>query len=172
MSGPSGRQPGHSLVPMTRCRSWDAVVRSVSHVWLFVTPWTAAHQASMFLHYLPVCSNSCPLSPWCHPTISFSATPFSSCPQSFTASQSFQMSHLFTSGVQSIGVSASKSVLSMNTQDWSPLRWIGSISLQSKVLSRVFSNITVQKHQFFGAQLLHSQTFTSIHEYWKNHSLH
>ena len=95
--------------------------------------------------------NPCPLSRWCHPTISSSVIPFSSCPQSFPASGSFQMSQLFTSGGQSIGVSASTSVLPMNIQDWFPLRWTGWISLQSKGLSRVFSNTTVQKHQFFSA---------------------
>ena len=98
-------------------------------------------------------SNSCPLSQWCHPTISSSVVPFSSCPQSFPASGSFQMSHLFASGGQSIGVSVSISVLPMKTQDWSPSRWTGWISLPSKGLSRVFSNTTVQKHQFFRAQL-------------------
>ena len=96
--------------------------------------------------------NSCSLSEWCHPTISSSVVPFSSCPQSSTASESFQMSQLFASGGQSIGVSASTSVLPMNTQAWS-LEWTGWISLQSKRLSRVFSNTTVQKHQFFSAQL-------------------
>ena len=97
--------------------------------------------------------NSCPLSQWCHPTISSSVVPFSSCPQSFPASGSFPMSQLFASGGQSIGVSVSISVLPMNTQDWSPLGWTGWISLQSMGLSRVFSNTTVQKHQFFSAQL-------------------
>ena len=97
--------------------------------------------------------NPCPSSWWCHPIISSSVVPFSSCPQSFLASGSFQMSQLFASGGQSIGVSASTSVLPMNTQDWSPSEWTGWISLQSKGLSRVFSNTTVQKHQFFGAQL-------------------
>ena len=98
--------------------------------------------------------NPCPSSRSCHPTISSSVVPFSSCPQSFPASGSFQMSQLFASGGQSIGVSAfSTSVLPMNTQDWSPLGWTGWISLQSKGLSRVFSNTTVQKHQFFGAQV-------------------
>ena len=96
--------------------------------------------------------NPCTLSQWCHPTISSSVVPFSSCPQ-FPTSGSFQMSQLFESGGQSIGISASTSVLPMNTQDWSPLGWTGWISLQSKGLSRVFSNTTVQKHQFFGAQL-------------------
>ena len=97
--------------------------------------------------------NPCPLSRWCHPIISSSVVPFSSCPQSFPASGCFQMSQLFAPGGQSTGVSVSKSVLPMNTQDWSPLGWIGWISLQSKGLSRVFSNTIVQKHQFFGAQL-------------------
>ena len=102
---------------------------------------------------LEVHPNPCPLSRWCHPTISSSVVPFSSCPQSFPASGSFQMSQLFASGGQSIGVSASASVLPMNTRDWAPLGWTGWISLQSKGLSRVFSNTTVQKHQFFDAQL-------------------
>ena len=97
--------------------------------------------------------NSCPLSRWCHPTISSSVIPFSSCLQSFPTSGSFQMSQLFTSGGQNTGVSVSTSLLLMNTQDWSPLRWTGWISLQSKGLSRVFSNTTGQKHQFFGTQL-------------------
>ena len=91
--------------------------------------------------------NSCPLSQCWHPTISFSVIPFSSCPQSFPASGSFQMSQLFTSSGQSIGASALASVLPMNTQDWSPLGWTGWISLQSKGLSRVFSNTIVQKHK-------------------------
>ena len=97
--------------------------------------------------------NSCPLSQWCHLTISSPVIPFSSHLQSFPASESFQVSQLFTSGGQSIGVSASASVLTMNTQDWSPLGWAGWIALQSKGLSRVFSNTTVQKHQFFSTQL-------------------
>ena len=97
--------------------------------------------------------NPCPLSWWCHPTISSSAIPFSSCLQSFSASGSIPMSQFFTPGGQVIGASASASVLRMNTQDWFPLGWTGWISLQSKKLSRVFSNTTVQKHQFFCAQL-------------------
>ena len=100
-----------------------------------------------------VYSNSCPLSQWCHPTISSSVVPFSSHLQSFPASGSFPMSQFFASGGQSTGVSASTQVLPMNSQDWSPLGWTGWISLQSKGLSRVFSNTTVQKHQLFGAQL-------------------
>ena len=106
--------------------------------------------------------NPCSLSPWCHPSISSSVIPFSSCPQSFPATGSFPMSQLFTSDGQSIGVSVSTSVLPMNTQDWSPLGWTGWISLQSKGLSRVCSNTTVQKSQFFGAQLS-SQSNSHIH---------
>ena len=106
--------------------------------------------------------NPCPLSRWCHLTISSSVIPFASCPQSFPASESFQMSQLFASGGQSIGVSAATSGLPMNTQDWSPLGWTGWISLQSKGLSRVFSNTTVQKHQLFGAQPS-SQSNSHIH---------
>ena len=94
-------------------------------------------------------SNSCPSSQWCHPALSSSVVPFSSCPQFLPASGSFPMSQLFTWGGQSTGVSASASVLPVNTQDWSPLEWTGWISVQSKGLSRVFSNITVQKHQFY-----------------------
>ena len=115
------------------------------------------------------CSNSCPLSQWCHPTILSSVIPFSSCLQFFPASESSLVSQFFTSGSQSIGVSALASVLLKNTQDWSPLQWTGWIPLQSKGLSRVFSNTTVQKHQF--CSFLHSPTLTSIHDYWKNHSL-
>ena len=107
-------------------------------------------------------SNSCPSSWWCHPAISSSFVPFSSSPQSFPASVSFQMSQLFTSGSQSIGVSASASVLPMNIQDWFSLRLTSLISFQSKGLSRVFSNTTVQKHQLFGTQLS-SQSNSHIH---------
>ena len=128
-------------------------VQSLSRVWLCdsmdcSTPGLSVH------HQLPESiPNSCPLSRWCHPTISSSVIPFSSCSQSFPASGSFQISQLFASGGQSIGVSASASVLPVNTQDWFPLGWTGWISVQSKGLSRVFSNTTVQKHQFFGTQL-------------------
>ena len=97
--------------------------------------------------------NPCPFSWWYHPTISSSVVPFSSCPQSFPGSGSFQMSQLFASGGQSFGASASTSVLPMNTQDWSPLGWTGWVFSQFKGLSRVFSNTTIQKHQFFLAQL-------------------
>ena len=106
--------------------------------------------------------NPCPLSRSCHPTISSSVIPFSYCPQFFPASGSFPMSQLFTSGGQSIWVSASTSVLPVNTQDWSPLGWTGWNSLQSEGLARVFSNTTVQKHQFFGTQPS-SQSNSHIH---------
>ena len=148
-------------------------VQSLSRVWLFATPWIAACQASLFPHlfhcfpiYFPwsdgtrcpsqtpgVHSDSSPLSQWCHPAISSSVGPFSSCPQSLPASESFPMSQLFAWGGQSTGVSASASFPLKKSQGWSPSEWTGWISLQSNGLSRVFSNTTVQKHQFFGAQL-------------------
>ena len=107
-------------------------------------------------------SNSHPLSRWCHPAISSSVVPFSSCPQSLPASESFPLSQLFTWGGQSTGVSAWASFLPKKSQGWSPLEWTGWISLQSKGLSRVFSKTTIQKHQFFGAQLF-SQSNSCIH---------
>ena len=116
------------------------------------------------------CSNLWPLSWWCHPTISFSVVPFSSRPQSFPASGSFLMSLIFTSGGQIITASASALILPMNIQDWLPLGMNGLISLKSKGLSRVFSDMIMQKHQFFGAQVLYGSVFTSMHDYWKNHS--
>ena len=145
-----------------------------SHSVVFDSLWPHESQHTRPPCLLPtpgVYSNSCPSSWWCHPAISSSVVPFSSCPQYPPASGSFPMSQLFAWGGQSIGVSASASGLSMNTQDWSPLRWTGWISLQSKGLSRVFSNTTVQKHQFFGTQLSSQSTLTSIHDHWKNHSL-
>ena len=131
-------------------------VQSLSCVQLIATPWTEACQASLSITNSRPCSNSCPSSWWCHPTILSSIVPFSSCLQSFPASGSFRsflVSPFFTSGGQSPGVSASASVLLMNIQDWFPLGWTGWISLQSKRLSRIFSNTTVQKHQFFCTQL-------------------
>ena len=116
-----------------------------------------------------VYSDSCPLSRWCHPTLSSSIVSFSYL-QSFPASGSFPMNQFFSSGGQSIGVSPSASVLPMNIQDWFPLGWTGWISLQSKGLSRVFSNTAVQKHQSSGLSFLYSPTLTSIPDYWKNHS--
>ena len=122
-------------------------------------------------------SDSCPLSQWCHPAISSSVVPFSSCLQSFPASWSFQMSQFFALGGQSIGVSASTSGLPVNSPDWFPLEWTSWISLQSKGLSRVFFNNTVQKHQFFGAQLSfivqlpHLYMTTGKTLFWLNGSL-
>ena len=144
----------------------DSFLSSVhfSRIWLFAT-----HELQ---HARPPCPSptpgvhpdSCPLSRWCHPAISSSVVPFSSCPQSLPASKSFPMSHLFTWGGQSIGVSALASVLPKNTQDWSPLEWTGWISLQSKGLSRIFFNTTVQKHQFFGAQPSSQSNSRSLQE--------
>ena len=127
-------------------------VQLLSCVWLFATPWIVARQTSLSITTPEACSNSCPSSQWCHPTISSSVVPFSSCLHSFPASGSFLMSQFFTSGGQNIGTSASASVLPMNIQGWFPLGWTGLIFLQSKGLSRVFSSITGQKNQFFGTQ--------------------
>ena len=113
-----------------------------------------------------VCLHSCPLSQWSHPSISSSVTPFSFCLQSFPEPGSFQMSQLFASGGQSIGASASAIVLPMNIQDWFPLGWTGWICLPSKGLSRVFSSITIWKHQFFSISLLYGPTLTSIRDYY------
>ena len=127
-------------------------VQLLSCVWLSATPWTAAHQASLSF---PVSQSllkfMSQLSQWCHPAISSSVIPFSSCLQSFLASGSFPVSQFFTSGGQSIGASASTLVLPMNIQDWFPLGWTDLISLLSLGLSRVFSRTTVGNHQFFAA---------------------
>ena len=127
-------------------------VQLLNRVWLFGTPWTAAWQASLSIPPPGACSNSCPSSQWCHPTIPSSVVPFSSCLQSCQASGSFPISQLFTSAGQSVGASTWASVLPMNIQDWFPLGLTGLISLQSKGLSGVFSNTAVQKHQFFSTQ--------------------
>ena len=116
-------------------------------------------------------SNSRPSSRWCHPAISSSVVPFSSCPKSLPASESFPMSQLFSWGGQSTGVSALASFFPKNTQNWSPSEWTVWISLQSKGLSRVFSNTTVQKHQFFGIQVSLQSNFHIHTWHWKNHSL-
>ena len=124
---------------------------------------------------LRICSNTFALSWWCHPTISSSVIPFTSCLQSFPPSGCFQMSRLFASGGQSTGASASASVLPMNIQGWFPLGWTGLICLLPKGLSRVFSSTTVLRHQFEGINssalcLFYHPALTSLHEYWKNHS--
>ena len=143
----------HSHCPLEEGNS----AQSLSHVPLFAIPWTAARQASLSITNSPsllkLMSIELVMELWCHPAISSSVVPFLSCLQSFPASGSFQMSQLFTSDGQSIGASASASFLPVNIQNWFPLCWIDLISLQSKGLSRVFSNTTIQKHQFFGAQL-------------------
>ena len=146
------------------CRFQLSSVQSLSDVRLFATPWIAARQAS-----LSITNSQSPPKPMTTESVMPSnhlilCRPFSSCPQSFPASGSFQMSQLFSSGGQSIGVSASTSVFPINTQDWSPLGWTGWISLHSKGLSRVFSNTTVQKHQFFSAQLS-LQSNSHIHKW-------
>ena len=148
----------HEIEGYTRFSS----VQSLSRVRFFVTPWITARQASRPSPTSGVHLHSCALSQWCHPAISSSVVPFSSCPQSLPASESFPMSQHFAWGGQSIGASALASFLPKKSQGWSPSEWTGWISLQSKGLSRVFSNITVQKHQFFGAQLS-SQSNSHIH---------
>ena len=127
------------------------VVQLLSGVQLFATPWTEACLDSI-LHCLPQFAQTRPLSQWCHPVISSSIFPFSSCPQSFPVSGSFPRSRLFASGGQSIGVSASASVLPMNIQGWFLSGLTDLISLQSRKLSRIFSRTTIWKHQFFGTQ--------------------
>ena len=159
----------HRYVP---CRdSWSPVLRqegcSVQFSRSVMSNSLRPHESQ---HARPPCpsptpgvhSDSCPLSRWCHPAISSSVVPFSSCPQSLPASESFPVSQLFIWGGQSTGVSALASFLPKDTQGWSPLEWTSWISLQSKGLSRVFSNTTVQKHQFYGAQLS-SQSNSHIH---------
>ena len=155
------REPSLAPVAVTFQNSWPGgteglkslskavVIQSLSRVWLFVTSRTAAHQAPLTPW---VGSNLCPLSWWCHPIISSSVLPFSSCLQSFPASGSFPMSQLFASGGQSIGASPSASVLPMNIQDWFPLGLTSLIFLRSKGLWRVFSSTTSWKHQVFSAR--------------------
>ena len=147
------RQENRWLVYLTGTSSYNCVVvQLLSHVQLFEIPWTAARQASLSITISQSLLKLWPLSRWCHPIISSSVIPFSSHPQSFPASGSYQVSQLFPSGGQSIESSASASVLPMNIQGWFPLGWTGWISLQSKGLSRVFSSTTFQKHQFFDTQ--------------------
>ena len=150
------------------CCTYVSSVQSLSRVWL-CDPMDCSTPGFPVYHQLPELAQTRPLSQWCHPTISSSVVPFSSHPQSFSASGSFQMSQLFTSDGQSIGISSSASVLPMDIQDWFPSGLTGLI-LQSKELSRVFSNTTVQKHQFFSTQLLYGPTLTFIDDYWTNHS--
>ena len=137
-------------------------VQSLSCVRLFATPWIAACQTSLSITNSRSSPKLMSIEWWCHPAISSSVVPFSFCPQSLPASESFPVSQLFSWGGQSTGVLALASFLPKKSQGWSPLEWTGWISSQSKGLSRVFSNTTVQKHQFFGAQLS-SQSNSHIH---------
>ena len=146
-------------------------VQSLSRVWLFATPWIAAARPPCPSPTPRVHSDSCPSSQWCHPAISSSVIPFSSCPQSLPASESFPMSQLFTWGGQSTGVSALASVLPKNTQDWFPLEWTGWISLQLKELSESSPTPQFKSINSSVLSLLHSPTVSSIHDHWKNHSL-
>ena len=173
---------------MVRCSSSLSFTMGAHHWWICIQFFSLVQfsrsvmsdslQPHELQHARPPCPsptpgvhpNSCPSSRWCHPAISSSAIPFSSCPQFLPASGSFPMSQLFAWGGQNIGVSALASVLPMNSQDWFPLRLTGCISLQSKLLSRVFSNTTVQNINSLTLSFLHSPTLTSIHDYWKNHS--
>ena len=144
------------------------VVKSFSHVQLFVTPWTATRQASLSFTSPKACSDSCPWSQWCHPTISSSVVPFSSCLQPFPALGSFPVSQLFASGGQSIG--ASTSVLPMNIQGRFPLGWTGLISLQSKDSQESSPTPQFESINFLALSLLYGPPFTSIHDHLKNHS--
>ena len=156
-----------TLLPILNCIS---SVQLLSRVQLFATPWITARQASLSITNSRVYPNPCPLSRWCHPTISSSVVPFSSGLQSCPASGSFQMSQLFTSGSQNIGVSALTSVLPMHTQDWFPLRLVGSPcsprDSQESSPTPQFKSINSLALSF-----LYSPTLTSIHDYWKKHSL-
>ena len=158
---------------LVSCVSWtDSVQSSCSVVSDSLRPHESQYARPPCPSPTPgVYSNPCPLSQWCHPTISSSVIHFSSCPQSFPASGSFPMSQLFTSGGQSIGVSASTSVLPTNTQDWSPLRWTDWISLQSKDSQESSPTPQFKSINSSALSFLCSPTLTSIHDHWKNHSL-
>ena len=158
-------------LPHSTCNVLSSVIAVTQSCPTLCDPMDCSMPGLPVHHELPeFTQKSCPLSRWCYPTISSSVVPFSSHLQSFPASGSFQMSQLFASGGQIIRVSASASVLPMNIQDRFPLGWTGGISLQSKGLSRVFSHTTVQKHSSLVLSFLYRPTFTSIHDYWKNHS--
>ena len=152
VSAPIGMSKLQVSAVQSRMHQFSSV-QLLSRVWLSATHGLQYTRLPCPSPTPGVCSNSCPLSWWCHPTIPSSVIPFSSCPWPFPASESFQMSQVLASGGQSIGVSTSASVLPMNIQDWISLGLTGLISMQSMVLSTVFSNTTFQKHQFFGAQL-------------------
>ena len=149
-----------------------SLVQSFSCVLLFATPWTTAHQASLSISPTPgVYSNSCSFSWWCHPTISSCVTPLSSYLQSFPASGSFQMNQPFTSGGQSIGVSASTSVLPMNTQYWFPLGWLVGSPCSPRESQESSPTPQFKSINSSALSFLYGPTLTSLHYYWKNHSL-
>ena len=155
--------PSINIIPISYIRTFSSVQFSHSVVSDSLRPHEWQHTRPPCPSPTPgVHPNSCPSSQWCHPAISSSVVPFSSCPQALPASESFPMSQLFAWGGQSIGVSASASFPPKKSQGWSPPEWIGWISLQSEGISRVFSNTTVLKHQFFSAQLS-SQSNSNIH---------
>ena len=149
---------------------WFSSIQSLNRVRLFASPWTVAHQASLSITNSWSLLKLMSVSWWYHPTISPSVVPFSSHLRSFPASRSFPMSQFFSSGGQSIGVSASASVLPMNIQDWFPLGRTGWISLLSKGLSRVFSDITFQSKNSSALSFLYSPRLTFIHDCWQNQS--
>ena len=153
-----------------KVRAFIGSVQLLSRVWLFVTPWTVARQVSLSITNSWSLLKLMSIKSLTPSTISSSIIPFFSCSQSFLESRSFRVSQFFSSGGQSVGVSALVSVLPMNIQEWFPLGWTNWISLQSKGLLRVFSNNTVQKHNSSMLSFLYSPTLTSIHDYWKNHS--
>ena len=154
-----------------KVRAFISSVQLLSRVWLFVTLWTVARQVSLSITNSWSLLKLMSIKSLTPSTISSSIIPFFSCSQSFLESRSFRVSQFFSSGGQSVGVSALVSVLPMNIQEWFPLGWTNWISLQSKGLLRVFSNNTVQKHNSSMLSFLYSPTLTSIHDYWKNHSL-
>ena len=167
---------------MLKCSYCDGGIKSLrvpshfssgqfSRVQLFVTPWIAACQASVSIINSRVHPDSRPLSQWCHPAISSSVIPFSSCPQSLPASESFQWVNSLHEVAKVLEFQLQPSVLPMNTQDWSPLGWTCWISLQSKELSRVFSTPQFKSINSLALSFLHSLTFTSILDHWKNQSL-
>ena len=145
-------------------------IQSLSHVWLFVTSWTAARQASLSITTAEACSNSCSSSQWCQPTILSSVVPFSSCLPSFSTSGSFPMSQFFPSGSQSIGASASASVIPMNIQDWFPLGLTDLIPCYPRDSQASSPTLQSKSINSLVLSFLYSPTLTSLYDYWENHS--
>jgi len=175
INGGAWRATIHEVTTSTHHFLWNSMKHDLKLSWtlscvqLFVTPWTGVAKLPCPSLTSRACSNSCPSSQWCHPTILSSVVRFSSCLQSFSASGSFPVNQFFSSGGQSIGASAS--VLPMNIQDWFPLGWTGWISLKSKGLWSVFSNTTVKNHHSTVLSLLYGPILTSIHDYGKTVAL-